>query len=528
MLILASNIIACKYRLDTVNPNEDDNVVYTVEYKDLPDWLKNKASATEVNHITVTKIPKKAFEADYEECPLSKIINKGGKKVYLNPQMEDNSTLTELGSTSFAYNDNLVGIELSHFTKLQIIGESTFEHCKNLKNIKLPVSLISIEVGAFAYIDIIEIDLSHCTQLKTIREWAFGSCQNLKDIKFPASLSELEEGVFSFIANDNEHSAFTSLDFSQCTELTEFPDGLFSNADSLREIKLPPNLETIESRVFENCKALEMISLPKSIEHIRWPVFTGCSNLKNILVSSENTKYSSINGILFNKSQSDLIIYPAGKTESSYTMPDGVYHIKSESFDGNTHLKSITLSKDLDLDNRELHFEGCDNLTSIHANNNLFHLSSEEGVLFNKDKTRLIAFPPAKNGSYSIPNGIEEIATYAFSGASNLTQVSIPTSLREIGNRAFKNCTSLEKIDLRAVTTTKFKIEGDAFSGSTNATIILPNCKLSINRAFPFGKEAKDGNAETWVKEVQIPAGNAEIRQKVEKVKYPTNRIKEY
>ena len=107
----------------------------------------------------------------------------------------------------------------------------------------------------------------------------------------------------------------------------------------------------------------------------------------------------------------------------------------------------------------------------VNVGNNNTQYSSEDGVLFNKNKTHIIMCPKGKNGQYIIPDSVTSIDNYAFSDCKNLTSITIPDSVTTIGDSAFSGCSSLQNIDVPAGATS---IGDDAFSycsGLTNITI---------------------------------------------------------
>ncbi len=74
--------------------------------------------------------------------------------------------------------------------------------------------------------------------------------------------------------------------------------------------------------------------------------------------------------------------------------------------------------------------------------------STVDGVLFDYKKTTLMAYPGAKAGDYVIPEKVTTLAQYAFSGATQLTNVRLPKTITAIPNGAFFGCTSLEKVNI--------------------------------------------------------------------------------
>ncbi len=87
-------------------------------------------------------------------------------------------------------------------------------------------------------------------------------------------------------------------------------------------------------------------------------------------------------------------------------------------------------------------------LTSIVVDRNNKHYSSENGVVFNKDKSVLVIYPAGKKGAYTIPNSVKEIGSFSFSGCEDLTSVKISNSVIGIGRHAFCGCKKLKNIKI--------------------------------------------------------------------------------
>src|SRR6185369_6101280 len=98
----------------------------------------------------------------------------------------------------------------------------------------------------------------------------------------------------------------------------------------------------IESYAFYGCLSLTSVTIPNSVTNINRFVFGECTNLNTITVEALNPVYSSISGVLFNRSQTVLFQCPGGKA-GDYTIPNGVTTIADYGFTGCAGLTNITI-----------------------------------------------------------------------------------------------------------------------------------------------------------------------------------------
>lgn len=217
-------------------------------------------------------------------------------------------------------------------------------------------------------------------------------------------------------------------------------------------------------------RSLSSISLPESLTSIGSNAFYGCYSLTLVDVSSENANFSSLDGVLFTKDRSILILYPAGKKSTLYTipkevtaiadnafyscsslssviLPEGLTSIGDNAFEGCFSLSSISLPKSLESIGNV--FGGCYALMSIDVASDNPFFSSYDGILFTKDQSSLIRYPAGKQtSSYSVPESVTIIYDGAFNSCSSLTSIVLPDGLTTIGIGAFSACVLLSSIIL--------------------------------------------------------------------------------
>lgn len=284
--------------------------------------------------------------------------------------------------------------------KVTKIGNSAFSMCKKIKEIVLPETIT--EIG----------------------DYAFNTCVSLTNINLPSSIEKIGENIFDGCTSliydnrdgllyiDNWLVTYNNLTSNIVLEETDgiFP-AVFKNNEVIKSITLTDEIKTIYDGTFEG-STLEQINIGKSLKEFSIYAFRDCIALKEVNISGDNEYYTSINGIVYNKDITELILYPSNKPVLNYTLPRTVKVIRERSCMNNQYLVNLTLSNSVE-EIGEKAFVNCVKLKSITFNSNLTTINDE-----------------------------------AFLSCNAIDNINLPSSIKKIGNNVFGYCNNIEKINI--------------------------------------------------------------------------------
>ena len=313
------------------------------------------------------------------------------------------------------------------------IGSSAFESCSALGGVIIPQGVTSIGDCAFAYCDgltgiavkdgnLVYHSQENClieTQSKTliagcktskipadgsvtsIGNSAFRHCSGLTGIAIPDSVTSIGDYAFE------ECSGLT--DFTMGSGVTVIGDEAFDGCSGLTGITLPAGMTSIGRYAFYGCAGLTDIIVPDGVISIGWGAFCNCSGLTSI------------------------------------TIGNGVTAIENGAFRGCDALTDVRMGSGVTSIGDEV-FASCAGLEKIEVNEANSAYSSQDGILYNKDKTAIVCIPRAIKGDVTIPDSVTSIGPGAFSGCDGLTGITIGNGVTSIGSFAFDGCGMLTSI----------------------------------------------------------------------------------
>jgi hypothetical protein len=286
-------------------------------------------------------------------------------------------SVTDLGMEAFASCTRLANVAIG--SGITLIAPGAFAGCTSLAGIIIPESVTDIGSGAF----------SGCTGLTSITipdsvlgisSGAFSSCTRLANVTIGSRVTGIGDSAFSSCTGLTNLVLSTGLAtvgnsaFCDCTSLTSvtLPSSVtnidiaaFCRCSALTKVTIPDSVIRIDYLAFASCTSLTSVTIPDSVTLLGSEVFLGCTNLTAITVDAANPEYSSVGGVLFNKSQTTLVTYPAGRTGSGYVVPSSVTTIGEGAFASCNRLTNVTVPDSVTrLADRA--FFSCIGLTGIH------------------------------------------------------------------------------------------------------------------------------------------------------------------
>lgn len=291
--------------------------------------------------------------------------------------------------------------------------------------------------------------------------------------------------------------------------------------DALTDLTIPNGVKVIGSSAWNDCGGLTHLSIPDSVTEVGGRAFFLCGGLTNVtigrnVISVGESSFRGCHGL------------------TSVTIPDNVIEVGAFAFDWCKSLRNVLIGNGATQIGQSA-FARCGNLNAIEVDEMNPNFGDVDGILFDKAQRVLFTYPPAKTGTYSIPDTVQSIARGAFSYAADLTAVRIPNSVTnigaygfessgltnvtipdgvtEIGERAFGVCTNLTSVTIASSVTeigegafrTCNSLKGVYFEG--NAPLVVERIFSSSNVTTVFylpgtiGWEPAFGGAPTapWV-----------------------------
>jgi hypothetical protein len=263
------------------------------------------------------------------QVTITKYIGPGGAVTI--PSSIEGYPVTSIGNSAFYQKTGVTSVVIPDGVKS--IGDYAFRGCTGLTSVEIPGSVNSIGNDAF-----------------------YG-CAGLTSIVIPDSVTSIGTGTFAYCTGLTSVEIGTGVNsignhmFFQCYALTSvvIPDNVtsigsyaFQGCTALTSVVIPDNVTSIGNYAFAYCADLTSVKIGTGVNSIGSLAFAHCADLTDITVAAGNSSYSSLDGVVFNQNQTELILFPGGKS-GAYSIPTSVTSIGDFAFEGCTGLTSMVI-----------------------------------------------------------------------------------------------------------------------------------------------------------------------------------------
>lgn len=425
---------------------------------------------------------------------------------------------------------------------IEIIGSEVFEGCDNLYSIFIPTGVKEIWSHAFSYSGLREVIIPDtvtklgksafcdCRQLrsalipgsiKTIPEYCFNGCRSLSQITICEGVESIEDAAFRVCPSLKKLFLPEGMNKFECTLEDSLINDLYAPS-TLEDIvpynrgygsgyvnlHVPLGMKAAAEKCIEDDKNKFIEVYGHCYDYNEPSEIFEYSVVDNLIVEvlDESKNTLTVKGLSIPYVSRDIVIpssalikgkyYRIARIETnafynvmslnSIIISDGITSIGAHAFSYCSSLNKIEFPASLTDIEGEL-FYGCNNLESIFVDFDNPKFLSVNGVLYTKDRKKIVAYPNAKGKDYKIIDGTEYIENFAFKSCIDLENLRLPKSIRVIGDNVFYGCDKLKKVcipnDLEKIgilqerTNTVFKYKDDDYTITQLVNLICKNTK---------------------------------------------------
>jgi len=390
---------------------------------------------------------------------------------------------------------------------------NAFKSCSKITEIIIPATVTKIDENAFqscsnlTTVTFLNPEEGEAVQELMLGSKVFSSNSSLQVINLPARLTSFNADIFNScsklsavnIIGTYENAVYSSLDGVLMdvdkTEIIFFPRAKGPTYTT------PVGIQTIRESAFESCKALTEINISGQVTLIEKNAFKSCTGLEkiNFLGSAEDSSLTIKNSAFYGCNNASL---------TEITLPANLVVMEKNAFGGTSKLTkvnvyavsqninfeyaafgttttSVSISPtyyvtELFIAKEVATFDitgvfGSEKLAKVVVEEGNANYASIDGVLFDKDVTKIVYYPTEREGNYVVPETVVEIGAKVFEKKTGITSITIGKNVKLIGTSAFANCSKLTEVIFEEGGTEDLVIGSMAFS----------SCRALVNLQLP-------------------------------------------
>lgn len=329
--------------------------------------------------------------------------------------------VTEIQASAFFGCENMEDF-IIRSEKIELSGYGNFRGCSKLKEIKINQDNKSYKVidGVMYTIDEKKIMIYPTGKeeenyvvpdtVEEIGKCAFSYAKNLKKIQIPTTVNSIKSRAFEGCSSLEE--AYIG---------AETIDGQsFYACNNLKKVVLSNLITNLDNVCFSNCSNLNEFIIESTEFSINgYRNFDGCSSLKQIKIGENNKNYKVIDGVLYSKDTTKIILYPTGKDGEEYIIPDNVQEIGYAAFDAADNITKVKIQSSVNLVEGRA-FENCKNLQKVEVDSKIIKAQA----FYNCKELKEV----------KIGNTVTKFSSSIFGMCSSLTKITYDGKMEDWNN----------------------------------------------------------------------------------------------
>ena len=327
--------------------------------------------------------------------------------------------LKTIGDNAFDYNRKLTNIVFTGKNTTSI-GAGAFAHCSKITEFTLSGNNVSISNSAFSQnYALEEVTLSG---VKTIGKYVFYDCRALNKVNLGDDLNSLGDYAF------DDCTSLESINLPE--SLTTINANVFKSCTKLNSIEIPNNVTKLNDNTFFNCSSLKDILIGSGCTSISSTAFFGASSIDRITVSEDNKNFTAVDGVLYNKDMTTLVLYPKN-CSGEFAVPDTVTTIADYAFYNSPNITKVTSGANVKTIGARA-FQNCNSLaTVIFEDSDTIKKTIGDYAFYNCPALSKVDFG----------NAVKSIGNHSFAVNKSIESIEFPDSLESIGDNAFTTYT---------------------------------------------------------------------------------------
>ena len=425
------------------------------------------------------------------------------------PETYHNLPVKEIAN--FAGNDIITKVVLPNtLTKL---GEGAFRNCKSLKEVVLPESLTEIGKEAFLGCEALE-KVNIPNNVTALNERVFSGCVNLTGIEIPSGMKKIKTEAF------NDCKKITSIKLNDNME--ELGTNWIKGCTGLKKLVLGEGVKRINYEMIYECEELEL-TLPSTYIFDNATLYYVKEITAYVEIASNNPRYKSVDGIVYDKEMTKIIIYPKHLKTESYLAPDTLKELTFMNV-SNKYLKRVDLSLTTGMQLKQACLSNCSSLEELILPNKISCLEQiittlcnlnkitmagenetyevDGKTIVNKETKTLLmiidntakigedikrienyAAQSYQNEEFIVPETIEEIGRHVFS--KKIKTIKIGKNVKKMDVRAFDSASVLERIEVSEENMFYTTIDGVLYDKNIETLLHYPDGKTDEKYVMP-------------------------------------------